>query len=229
MRGLSDFFYPFLTLLIHSECVSCCAPLDFRSHICSGCIAGFMPAGAGLLANEMKKKFGNIPEVKDFYSGFIFEDGGTVQKTIHAFKYGGRYRAAIESGKLLARELLKTGMNIKDYLVIPVPLHQYRERERGYNQSCYLARGMSEITGAEVNTALLRRVRITETQTHLNYQERKHNVSGAFAVSSGLISGKKIMLIDDVITSGSTIAECASTLIQSGASEIAIVSFALAK
>jgi len=106
-------------------------------------------------------------------------------------------------------------------LILPVPLHSTRERERGFNQSLLLARGLAERCGIPLKEGLLLRTTKTKSQAELDKKERLANVKGAFSCGDPAeVAGKNILLIDDVITTGSTMAECARTLIRAGASRV---------
>jgi ComF family protein len=112
--------------------------------------------------------------------------------------------------------------------LVPVPLAASRLRERGYNQSALLARALSSRCHVPVNESCLVRTRRTATQTRLTPEDRRHNVSGAFAVPAGertALRGAHLVLVDDVITTGATLGECASTLFDAGARIISIVTF----
>ena len=101
-------------------------------------------------------------------------------------------------------------------VIVPVPLHNSRYRERGYNQAALLAKGLSRLIGTPVNNKTLVRHRITKTQMTLNAAERKINVSNAFTCQSTALRGKKVLLIDDVCTTGATLDACAQALKQAG-------------
>ena len=156
---------------------------------------------------------------------YYFRDDSVIQKIIHAFKYEKMMNLAAVMGAELG-ELLR---NVKVDFIIPVPLHISKLRERTYNQSELIAKGISGVTGFNVNTSVLTRTRYTKSQAGLGLAERHENVSDAFAVSnSKYVSGKKILLVDDVITTGATIKECAKALNSAGASEIYAASVAYA-
>jgi ComF family protein len=102
-------------------------------------------------------------------------------------------------------------------VIVPVPLHPDREAERGYNQAGLLARALAEQVGLPIREDGLMRVRATSPQVTLNAKERQSNVAGAFRVGKGHIAGKRVLLIDDVCTTGATIEACAQALKAEGA------------
>jgi len=128
---------------------------------------------------------------------------------------------------------LAVSKNLKDIdIIIPVPLHKAKLRDRTYNQSEYIAKGISNILKTEVISDAVIRSRFTPTQTRLNKAERKVNVSGAFGINpkyTDKLRGKNILLTDDVITTGATILECASAIKSAGSGKLCICSAAYAE
>lgn len=114
-------------------------------------------------------------------------------------------------------------------VVIPVPLHPARLRGRGFNQSALLAGPLAKAMGCPMNTAALRRIRDTTPQAGLSKQDRKENIRGAFVVSGKRsLSGMRVMLVDDVITTGMTAREAALALLNAGACSVEVIAFARA-
>jgi competence protein ComFC len=143
------------------------------------------------------------------------------QKLIHRFKY----QKKVPLGKHLAQglgEVLSRENEFADCdLIIPVPLHPARRRERGFNQSEILAEGIYQVSGIPIGKNILTRRKNTKDQTYLNAQQRAENVKDAFAVSQlESIDGKSVILVDDVITTGATLNECAEVLLQAGAKTV---------
>lgn len=158
--------------------------------------------------------WGRVP-VEAGTSLFRFEKGSAYQKLLHELKYRGNRKAGTYLGKLLGNELNHTLFSCCD-LLVPVPLHRRRLRERGYNQSDVIARGVSEIMGKPVITNLLGRTHYHKSQTSMGRYERFENVSGNFRLMSRHpdITGKKILLIDDVVTTGATLEACSELLLK---------------
>ncbi|MCX7624899.1 MAG: ComF family protein [Candidatus Sumerlaeaceae bacterium] len=145
-----------------------------------------------------------------------------------------KYRARSEYAEVIIPFLTRAAKqyydNIKIDSVVPVPLHRTRQRERGYNQSELLARGLGTALAIPVIPNMLRRVRHTPSQTHLDRRERAENVKGAFvAVNPATVGNKVILLIDDVYTTGATLNECARVLRHAGADAIYALSFCRAE
>ena len=119
--------------------------------------------------------------------------------------------------KNAATELLTKGFFDGVELILPLPLSKKKERSRGYNQCDYIAEGLSQVTGIPVVRGCITRTKANETQTHKNRQERWKNVEGIFAVSNpDAVRGKHVLLIDDVLTTGATISDCARALVRAG-------------
>jgi competence protein ComFC len=148
---------------------------------------------------------------------------GWLRGAVVQFKYHGEWARKAHLGALLANTI--TQMQLIDALV-PVPLHPTRLRQRGFNQSLLLAQHAGELLNVEVKEALIR-TRRTDAQVSLGPQQRKANVAGAFTVQPNIaLAGLSIVLIDDVVTTGSTLSACAEALTVAGAASIKAVSLA---
>lgn len=152
-------------------------------------------------------------EVDGIRAPFLFE--GVIREAIYSFKYG--YLKSIAS--CIAGLLWKyiQSINLSGDVIVPVPIHKSRMRQRGYNQSLLLSRELGKLCGLPVDDKSLLRVRDTKSQTALSLQDRRINVHDAFICSSESINGKKVLLIDDVCTTGATLEACAGVLKKSGA------------
>jgi len=113
-------------------------------------------------------------------------------------------------------------------MIIPIPLHRLKKAERGYNQAYWIAKGISDTLNIPIAKGVAKRVKYTESQTTYNKEERFQNISGAFKiVSSDKIRDKRIIIVDDVVTTGATIRELAKQIRMEGASGIILVSAAM--
>ena len=143
------------------------------------------------------------------------------QKLIHGFKYQQKITLGQRLGKRLGEKLIEDRAASEFDYIIPVPLHSVRKRERGFNQSKILAQEISKVINIPVLKKVLKRTRNTKDQTKLSPEERKENVKGAFSLKSPeTIEGKRIILVDDVMTTGATLGECATVLREAGAEKI---------
>ena len=138
-----------------------------------------------------------------------------VREALHAFKFGGKTGLCRPLGDLLADAGQTLLPEPRMDCLVPVPLHPARESERGFNQSLLLARRLARRWGLPVEKAL-RRVRPTRPQTDLSAGERRANVRGAFVIRRARVAGARVLLIDDIFTTGATAAECARVLLAEG-------------
>lgn len=150
-------------------------------------------------------------------------------EAVHALKYRGEIPAGIALGKILS-SCVGEHFPVHDYdRVIPVPLHVKRLRKRGFNQSLILARAIARDFTLTLDFQSLRRRRHTDPQIGLGRKQREENVREAFVCVRGKeIENSKILLIDDVYTTGSTVTECARVLIEGGAQSVAVATVARA-
>jgi ComF family protein len=146
---------------------------------------------------------------------FNFHKGSRFRKLLHSLKYKSKPEIGILLGRELGTEMIKSG-NFKDInYIIPVPLHPKREKQRGYNQSEMIGQGISEIVEIPLLSGNLKRKVETVTQTKINKEDRWKNVSGKFLLtSSALLENKHVLLVDDVVTTGSTMEACGEILLK---------------
>jgi ComF family protein len=150
---------------------------------------------------------------------------GALRKAIHGFKYNYMRDLAAPLGDMLVGFWKEQPLVVE--LIVPVPLHPRRHRSRGYNQAALLAAHMGQATGLPVALDVLRRVRHTVSQTNLNALERRRNVVGAFSCSDA-VRDKRVLLIDDVCTTGATLEACSVALKQGGARSVCALTVARA-
>ncbi len=235
VSGLADILFPpecraCGTALIadgeHPFCPECLSTINFvASPLCSSCGLPFTETdGVNHLCEEciLSTPPFSMARALGKYEGALLD-------TIHLFKYNGKVSIGEALGRMMAKacyDSLATG----DYsLIIPVPLHPKKLRERGFNQSLILARQISKRFSVPIDFITLRRVIHTESQVGLSRQKRAVNVRGAFEVTDQTgIENKKILLIDDVYTTGSTARECSKILMKNGAKEVAVLTLARA-
>lgn len=157
--------------------------------------------------------WGRVP-VNCGTSLFRFEKGCVYQSLLHDLKYRGNRNAGLYLGRLLGLSLLNTSYSNCD-LMVPVPIHRRKLKQRGYNQSEIIARGASEITGIPLVTSLIKRKIYGRSQTSKNRQERFENMSEAFMLANHSLNldNKRILIIDDVITTGATLEACCQVLL----------------
>jgi ComF family protein len=221
---LKNFFKGILDFVIPSLCVSCEGLLDnSESYLCSRC-SEKLAAFTG--EHPWKKVHISSGLIDGSFSLYQFIKDTPIQHLLHSMKYEKMKSIGVKLGKEIGKNL--NGGVRYDYAV-PVPLHIAKARERTYNQSEYICRGIIKVTGSELIPRLILRNRFTKSQTKLDKSARQDNVRGAFEINPkyrNLIPGKNIILADDVITTGATILECARILRENGAGSVMICSAA---
>jgi ComF family protein len=218
---------------VFERCALCAAPLRARSALvvlCTGCaprlpqrITGFCP-GCGLFYDNDDPPYACIQcrsgpqplEGLGFYSSYE----GVLRELLLDLKFHSRLGLARLLDILLGRALETHFPNQGFDLVLPVPAHTLRLLRRGFNQSMVLARLAGRRLSTAVDGHALRRTRHTRPQSGLTRAERESNLAGAFAARESRCSGKRILLVDDVATTGSTLGACARTLKRAGASSV---------
>ena len=231
-RLLLRLLSPFAEFLFPRVCLVCGERRESAaSLVCSGCWSqvGRITREAPLY-RETFEKITRERRVADVVSAIVVERKGPLQVMIHALKYGGVTAIGLELGGIVADLVAGGSAGLEG--VVSVPLHRVKQRERGYNQAEVIARGISSRLGIPMISGALVRLRYTSTQTHLGLEERRANLAGAFGVSAAcrpVVHGKMLLLVDDVITTGSTITEAADVLVSAGAAEVIACSVAIAR
>lgn len=160
---------------------------------------------------------------------------GPLRSAVHALKYDGKLRVARILGKALYRYFTASRLKHTVDVIVPVPLHPVRLRQRGFNQSILLIRGWNKWlardeeggVGQVIRMEALRRIRNTRPQMSLGRKERQTNIIGAFDVHPRVsVEGQRVLLVDDVLTTGATVAECATVLLKAGAAKVDVLTVA---
>lgn len=197
-----------------------------RCAVCGACLHGgedvlCLKCDVGLPRTDYHRVAGN-PVERRFWgrfpleratSYFRYRKGGSYRHVLFRLKYGGRNDYARMMGELLAADLSRSGFFEGVDVLLPVPLHPDKQRRRGYNQSEWLARGVSAVTGIPVSVGQVVRTKNTETQTRKPGLQRWDNMEGVFEVVDATdLAGRHVLLVDDVLTTGATLTACADAL-----------------
>lgn len=216
MKLQRSYLADFVSLLFPELCYACGDSLiGDEELICTDCIynlpyTNFHQQPDNIVARQF---WGKLP-VANAFALFYFTKGGKVQELMHQFKYKNIPLIGNKLGQIAGRQLIQTEGFKQINAIIPVPLHKSRLRKRGYNQSACFAEGVAEILNVPVITNNLVRKHATETQTHKSRFERAVNMQDVFIVNNpNELDGKHILLVDDVITTGSTLESCGIALL----------------
>lgn len=203
-------------LLSPRQCAGCQQRLSIGEWVaCDRCMlhTSFTPFSFAPRNNMMARMFWGLVDLERAAALFFYEANSEPAMLIHAMKYHGQRDLAENLGEMLARELQTDDFFNGIDAIVPVPLSADRQRHRGYNQSECLAKGISNVVGIPVMKGVLARKMFKGSQTHLNPIERRRNVEQAFRLVDGTkVEGKHVLLVDDVMTTGSTLLACATAL-----------------
>lgn len=225
LKGLIDLVFP-------NPCLSCGRKLGSSEHfICTSCKMDLPYAKEYLNPEDadIQKLFWGKVELAGSYTGFYFQKANVVQRIVHQLKYKNQPLLGKEMGIWLGNEIVKYEKPLPD-IIVPVPLHYKREKQRGYNQSYYLALGVGEVLDRPVKKGLIRRQSHNTSQTKQSRFSRYDNVSSIFKVlKKPKAHHKHLLLVDDVVTTGATLEALSKTIIEETGCDVSIATFAITK
>ena len=209
----------------HCEVCKCLMANSVNNHefICDKCYDSIQLAPPpDLLYNQILTKFEDRKlYLTSAYGLLDIKAGNNYLAPIHSLKYNGLKNIGTELGRELGR-IINTYNKVEYSTIVPIPIHHARMRERQYNQSELIAIGISEVVNIPVKIDLIKRKRYTHTQTLLSKAERRLNVEDAFSPfnKASKLHGEAVLVVDDVLTTGSTINACAQCLLEIGAGRV---------
>lgn len=222
-----NYFFDFFLPRLCASCKKSLSPIE--EIVCDDCYYKLEIADSCIIESEYKIKFAQDKFIEDYRAGFLFQQDMPIQHIIHSLKYDKKFSVGIYLGRLISKLFFEHITKWNADLIIPVPLHRLKKLDRGYNQSEFIAKGISKELKIPYAKNLVKRVKFTQTQTQLNLIQRKENVKNAFKViNSKYLKRKNIILVDDVVTTGSTVNECAQVIKESGAEKIYALFIAIA-
>lgn len=225
-------FTSFLQLIYPRCCLACSEPLLLaEKKICTNCISSLPRPGLFLPnPNWLSNKFGGLIDYQDVHTFFIFSEGARVQKLMHQIKYKGEFELGEFLGAWCGSELAKFP-DTKNYdLIIPIPLHKKRLRERGYNQAACIAKGIAQFVKTECNDHILVKSTYSNSLIQQNRQDRFSTLETIFEVqNSHLIQNKHVLIVDDTLTTGATLLSAGEKLLDAGADKISFLALAALK
>ncbi|WP_346236060.1 ComF family protein [Niabella insulamsoli] len=201
----------------------------FYPHICAGCGSDILPATSQLCVscihqlpitgfenqpdNPIEKKLTGRIAFGKATAQLYFDKLAPIQQMMHAFKYRGNKELGHQLGLIMGNQLFQSNRFRYMEALIPLPLHENKQRKRGYNQAAILCHGIAEILKIPVLTDVVTRSEATDSQTKKNAIERWDNMKGKFVLNDATsIENKQVLLVDDVITTGATLEACANAL-----------------
>lgn len=196
-----------------------------ENYVCNDCLSNIVRPTKEKINDDYSRNFSS-GFVEEIFPIFLFVKDGAIQNIIHAIKYNQNISLAKFIGQQIGQILATEKSDLHFDCIIPVPLHSLKKSERGFNQSEHLSKGIAKILRVKLNKKIVR-TRFTDSQTKLNRQEREKNIQSAFKTKYNF-TGKNILLVDDVMTTGATINECAKVLKNAGAANVYACSIALA-
>src|ERR1700744_856217 len=232
MKLQASYLADFVSLLFPELCKACGESLvSGEDLLCIDCRYNLPFTNFHLKTdNIVAQQFWGKINLEAAYAMCYFTKGGKMQHLMHQFKYKGVQNIGNLLGNIAGEQLNKNPVFSNADLIIPVPLHKSRLRKRGYNQSANFANGLAEKMNIPVDENNLVRIKATETQTHRSRFSRYENMQQVFALTNPeALINKHVILVDDVITTGSTLEACGAELLKVDGLKLSIATIAYAE
>lgn len=221
-----------LDLVAPRRCACCGARLSPTEEVlCAPCLLRLPRTHQWLhpLDNQLARLFYGLFPVEKAAAYIFYQPHDSTAYPILQLKYRSKPWIGVALGRCMAREMASSGFFDGVDALVPVPLSFHRQRKRGYNQSERIARGISQVTGLPVATGALKRIRFGRSQTQLTHEERRENVRGLFKlVDARRVEGLHVLLVDDIVTTGSTMWAAAEPLMQVRGITVSVLSVGFA-
>lgn len=216
MRLIKDIYYLLLDFIYPNKCIVCKRFVGHNNRsICSSCWENFDEMPKQNMVKELSVNDG----IDSAFSSWNFKNG--FDDVIHYLKYNDMAKLGKELGYRLGKNITPGDFQSIDSITA-VPLHRVKYRDRGYNQAEWIGKGLADIWQIPFDKKILKRNRFTISQTTLNKEERQANMANAFSVEKD-VTGKSILVVDDVLTTGSTTSACAIVLKNAGAKQVHVL------
>ena len=232
MKLAQTYLADFVSLLFPQLCPACGESLVAGEHIiCTDCRFTLPFTNFHLQPdNIVARQFWGKVDLQAAYALYYFAKGGKIQNLMHHFKYKGMQQIGVILANIAGEQLVKNAVFNSVDVIIPVPLHKKRLKERGYNQSTCFANGLAQKLDAVVDDGNLVRIKSTETQTHKSRFSRFENMLEVFSIlHPEKLKGKHVLLVDDVVTTGSTLEACSLQLLKIEGLKLSIATIAYAE
>jgi ComF family protein len=228
--------HSFKEFLAPRHCEACGEYNDRAHHhlefLCATCVTTLKapPTEAELMQRLLAHFTQDDLSISHFFSLMAVPRSSDMLNLIYSLKYRGMAQIGYELGRELGATMLH--LHYLDFeAIVPIPIHAARARERGYNQAVEISAGIADMVKIPMHPMVIKRTKYTRTQTQMNARERRENVSGVFGADKDRTSiyDKKILLVDDVLTTGSTLNSCATALLTMGARQVNVATLAVAE
>jgi ComF family protein len=217
----------------------------FYPHVCTGCGSDLLEKDnllcltclhdlphtnfASLQNNQVEKDFWGRINLDAAYSQFYFSKAFLIQRLIHQLKYKGDTKIGFYLGEIMGKTMLQSNRFSSIDALIPLPLFADKEHKRGYNQATVICNGIAAVMNIPVLTGAVVRQHATETQTRKHRTERWENVKDSFKVAKPAeLKGKRLLLVDDVVTTGATLEACGNVILNATDAKLSIATLAYA-
>jgi ComF family protein len=232
MKPRGNYWNDFIALVFPQLCQACGNTLVINEHvICTECYYDLPYTNFHQQPdNVVARQFWGRLELSSVYVLFYFSKGGKVQAMMHQFKYRNSPKIGNKLGEIAGQKLTSSSNHQDIDFIIPVPLHPRKLRQRGYNQSQQFAEGLSTRLNIPVDTVNLIRLKHTDTQTKKARFSRYENMKDVFGIRDAeQLAGKHVLLVDDIITTGSTIEACGLELLKIPGVKVSVAAIAYAE
>jgi ComF family protein len=231
IRLRNTYLSDFVALIFPEACAACeCTLVAGERVLCTGCLLDLpFTHFHNQPDNAVATQFWGKVQLQYAYAMLHFNKGGKVQNMVHRFKYGGEKRIGITLGEMAGDQVKQHHIFAKADCIIPVPLHRSKLRKRGFNQSECFAQGIASKLNIPVFTNNLLRAVATSTQTKKSRFARFENMRSVFTVRNAHeLENKHILLVDDIVTTGSTLEACCNELLKIPGVTISVATIAYA-
>ncbi len=225
MNWLPDIKEALLHFVFPHTCAGCGTDVLDKAHqLCLSCLAALPETQFHLHENSpVEKIFWGRVALTHATAQYYYTKDSLMQRLMHRFKYRGEEELGIYLGRLMGQSLGATNRFDAIDALVPLPLHPSKERTRGYNQAAVLCAGIAGVIHKPVWTHIIYRQQPTETQTKKNRVERWENIKGKFELlDAASISGKHLLVVDDVLTTGATLEACSEVLLAAGDVQVSV-------
>lgn len=226
LRQLADMLAP-------RSCAACGHRLSVGEEtLCTRCSIHLPRTGfaASPADNEMARLFWARLPIERTAALFYYHPHSPVARMVYDLKYRGQTDTGRQMGRMAAREMAADGFFDGIDLILPLPLARRRERERGYNQSALIARGVADITGLPIAQDAVLRIRDTASQTTLDHAGRADNMEAAFRLAKPeAVAGRHVLIVDDIVTTGATVTACGQAIAEAGNVRISVLAMGYSK